>query len=245
MTVDFITLRPSFEASFAALSKRDQALMVAHLAALADAPSAARTSMVAVVEGPDVEWRIVPIAPDYEVSSLGQVRRLVQRKGYAAGRPLRPYVNRSGYHEIDLRVAGRTRRLRIGLHRVVALAFHGEPPSPDHVAAHGDGIRAHNTRDNIRWASRRENWDDFVEHTAQNVGERNGNAVLSDEQVAAIRIDPRPHSDIADAYGVSRQHVTALKAGLWRTKPTPKKTTTANADRGRTDPSTGKRKEPR
>ena len=43
------------------------------------------------------------------------------------------------------------------VHRIVATAFHGEQPSPDHVVDHIDTNRMNNQPDNLRWVTRLEN----------------------------------------------------------------------------------------
>ena len=43
------------------------------------------------------------------------------------------------------------------IHRIVALAFHGEPPSQEHVVDHIDTNRQNNRPRNLRWVTRLEN----------------------------------------------------------------------------------------
>jgi len=43
------------------------------------------------------------------------------------------------------------------VHRIVATAFHGEQPSPNHVVDHIDTNRMNNQPDNLRWVTRLEN----------------------------------------------------------------------------------------
>lgn len=43
------------------------------------------------------------------------------------------------------------------VHRIVAHAFHGDPPSPEHVVDHIDTNRMNNRSDNLRWVTRLEN----------------------------------------------------------------------------------------
>lgn len=45
----------------------------------------------------------------------------------------------------------------IPIHRVVATAFHGEQPTPDHVVDHIDTNRMNNNPENLRWVTRLEN----------------------------------------------------------------------------------------
>jgi len=48
-------------------------------------------------------------------------------------------------------------------------------------------------------------------------GERQGSAKLTEEQVKAIRLDPRKQSVIAAEFGISRAHVGNLKANrAWK-----------------------------
>ena len=43
------------------------------------------------------------------------------------------------------------------VHRIVATAFHGNPPTPEHVVDHIDTNRRNNRPDNLRWLTRLEN----------------------------------------------------------------------------------------
>jgi HNH endonuclease len=45
----------------------------------------------------------------------------------------------------------------VRVHRIVATAFHGEPPTPEHVVDHMDTNRCNNRPDNLRWVTKLEN----------------------------------------------------------------------------------------
>lgn len=45
----------------------------------------------------------------------------------------------------------------VSVHRIVATAFHGEPPTKEHVTDHIDTNRQNNRPDNLRWVTRLEN----------------------------------------------------------------------------------------
>lgn len=46
---------------------------------------------------------------------------------------------------------------KVRIHRIVATAFHGEPPTPKHVVDHIDTNRRNNRAENLRWLTRLEN----------------------------------------------------------------------------------------
>ncbi len=56
-------------------------------------------------------------------------------------------ANDKGYMEIA----------SVRVHRIVATAFHGNPPTPEHVVDHIDTNRRNNRPDNLRWLTRLEN----------------------------------------------------------------------------------------
>lgn len=73
--------------------------------------------------------------------------------------------------------------------RVMCMKAHGEPPSPDHQAAHSCGngkLGCMNPR-HLRWATPTENTADAFAHGTFQFGERHANAKLSDAQVADMR----------------------------------------------------------
>lgn len=55
--------------------------------------------------------------------------------------------NKTGYLEIA----------SVRVHRIVATAFHGEPPTKEHVVDHIDTNKQNNRPDNLRWVTRFEN----------------------------------------------------------------------------------------
>jgi hypothetical protein len=75
------------------------------------------------------EWRPVPVdgyGHAYEVSSLGRVRRILSALGTVAGKILTPSPSTRGYMVVCLSVGGRS--MSQNVHKLVALAFLGEPP---------------------------------------------------------------------------------------------------------------------
>lgn len=154
------------------------------------------------------EWREVPGYPAYEVSEHGTVRRCKDNV-------LRiPYVTIWGYQYLCLRNNGKKQAM--GINRIVALAFLGQPPSPKHHAAHFDGDKANNHVSNIRWATRSENERDKVRHGRSNRGEGHGRHKLTKDDVIKVRelLSKRiSHNDIAECFNVARTTISSISTG--------------------------------
>jgi len=181
----------------------------------------------AYLRGPvDCEWRLVAFAPDYEVSEFGDVRRVTGSRTRKAGHILKPHVCAQGYIKFKLVIAGE-KRILPG-HRLVALAFIGEPPTASHEVAHNDGCRASNHFSNLRWATRKDNHADLQAHGTAVKGVRNGRAKLTEAQVRRMRAEywriawtPKHQFGVIkrmrDKYGVSQSTFRNVVQGLsWR-----------------------------
>ena len=160
-----------------------------------------------------MEWRAIPGWSAYEVSERGDIRRLVAHCGQ---RDRVPYEVSGGYLYIALRQPGERRGKSQAIHRLVALAFLGPPPTPLHQAAHADGDRRHNHFINLRWATRSENEMDKVRHGRSNRGERNRSARLRAAQVCEIREKLARRADqeeIAAEFGVAPSTISSIRNG--------------------------------
>lgn len=160
------------------------------------------------------EWREITEWPAYEVSSDGRVRRVRQSKGAVAGRVLRPLLNRTtGYLSVNL--SDQPRSKRIDIHRLVAFAFIGQPPSKGHLVAHNDGNRVNNAVSNLRWATQAENLYDCRSHGTAPIGSRNPGASINETDVRAIRrmkLLGIPRQLIAEGYGLHKRSVFKILA---------------------------------
>ena len=92
----------------------------------------------------------------YEVSNMGRVRRVAKGQGARAGRVLTGKRDSGGYRQVNLTREGTKKRTLV--HRLVAFAFLGSPPSPtaNHVN-HIDADRSNNIPSNLEWVTRKEN----------------------------------------------------------------------------------------
>jgi hypothetical protein len=95
--------------------------------------------------------------------------------------------------------------------RLLCEANYGDPPGPDHEAAHscGRGMMGCVAQSHITWKTPKENAADKEAHGTRLLGERSPNARLTDDQVRLIRdlgqrMGPR---EIAGVVGIGRSAV--------------------------------------
>lgn len=155
------------------------------------------------------KWRKVPGLP-VEASTLGRLT--------IKGKVKKGTLYNNGYFAVQFfydRI-----RYRFLVHRLVCMAFHGMPPTPNHEVAHNDGNRLNNVPENLRWATRKENMHDKFLHGTSSIGSKNGASKLSEDVVLSIR---RKHSKgvsvtkLSAEYGVNYTTVRSIVLGLaWK-----------------------------
>lgn len=118
------------------------------------------------------EWRSIGISC-YMVSNLGRV------SGYR-NKVLSLHPNKRGHLVVYLIRDGKT----VGrlVHRLVAAAFIGDPPSNSMDCRHLDGVPGNNIPSNLAWGTRLENIRDMIRHRG-----RTSNASMSYERARQIR----------------------------------------------------------
>lgn len=158
----------------------------------------------------DALWKDVPgYAGHYSVSNRGEVFSVRSQK------VLRPGVLALGYHQVQLCFQGK--RAQVKVHRIVALAFLGHPPTPLHQVAHNNGNPADNRVENLRWTTAQENQLDRRLHGTAMFGEANPRAKITAEDVAVIRASTKRNCDLARAYGVSWSQIYSIRRRkTWR-----------------------------
>lgn len=98
----------------------------------------------------EIEYKIIPIAPDYKISNIGDVISLKNNKQ----RNLKVTIEKSGYKVVGLRENGKYIRKRI--HQLVALCFVDNPQNYNEVN-HKDADKSNNTYTNLEWCTHTEN----------------------------------------------------------------------------------------
>lgn len=120
-------------------------------------------------------------------------------------------LEHTGYVRVRLSQGGT--KFRASVHRIVAEAFHGPQPTPEHQVAHNDGNRQNNRADNLRWTTCKDNLADRRRHGTEMLGERNGRAKLTTESVIAIRESRASSYELALRYGVSPMTIQRVRRG--------------------------------
>ncbi len=159
-------------------------------------------------------WKQVPGWTAYEVSDLGRVRRAGKAKGAVAGRIKSPTPRGGGYARVILHQDGMARQ--VDVHILVAEAFLGPRPTPDHQAAHEDGQPWNCCLSNILWKTRSENDADKDRHGTRPRGESHRMSKLSDDDVREIRatVGPRGiYAALARKFSVSPSTISKIKLG--------------------------------
>jgi hypothetical protein len=156
-------------------------------------------------------WARHPVYVDYDVSTLGRVRRATPKKGTRVGLIKVARANATGYLTVMVGVKPRK------VHALVLETFVGPRPE-GHDACHNDGDRTNNVLANLRWATRAENMADARVHGTDSRCDRHPAAKLTWEQVRDIRAryaagELQKH--LAPQYGVSKAHVSYVINKGW------------------------------
>lgn len=98
-------------------------------------------------------------------------------------------------------------QVRLPLHRLIAHAFHGPPPTPKHVCHHRDSNPRNNCADNLEWLTRAENSRQAA----------SGPRKLSPHEVEEIRaLKPEAGielTQLAKSFGISYMGAQAIRNG--------------------------------
>ena len=156
-------------------------------------------------------WSIRRIAArrDCRVGKETVRTRLIER-----GVSMRPHTQKR--RRARLHSNGYVRWGHSYVHRIVCTAWHGPPPSREHVVNHTDGDKTNNHPQNLEWVTPRENVRHAVRTGLLPVGEDRYNAELNAEDVCAMRRMRRTgatYVEIAERFGRHPSHVCSVVRG--------------------------------
>jgi hypothetical protein len=129
---------------------------------------------------------------------------------------LKPCLDKYEYHYYDLipQPIGRSGRIHIGVHILVAYAFIGPRPSPSMQVRHKDGNPSNNKLSNLEYGTASDNALDKRLHGTDNRGEKHPFAKLTEKDVSEIRdllSQGIKQRTIAGLYNVSQQTISVIK----------------------------------
>lgn len=171
-------------------------------------------------------WKSINGFPDYEISSLGRVRCLVERKfskhPFPAGSLVKAVLSPNGYFRVLLRNTKMEQKNK-SVHRLVAEAFIPNPEEKPQVN-HKNGIKTDNSAENLEWVTAQENKIHAVKNGLQNF--RKGDdaynakhsAVLIQEMLSLHYDSFISFREISEIYKISEGYVVLLLKGLRRSE---------------------------
>lgn len=159
-------------------------------------------------------WRPIKIAPNYEVSSRGHVRRISAGKKTWAGRQLKVFWSMNWrYLSVGLCVDGKM--VHITIHRLVATTWLPQAATHLKYIAHLDGDARNNHFSNLIWCTQKTNLSHMKIHGTDNREGGNRNRKLSESDIPKIREMRRSISsiEIAKKFAVSPATIRSVMAG--------------------------------
>lgn len=167
-------------------------------------------------------WKVVPETNGlYEISDTARIRRVDK------GNFLNPHLHNTGYMRVCLCVNGKT--ITAYVHILMAKTFLGERPDR-HDVNHKNGIKTDNHLSNLEYLDRKHHeyhTRHILERPRSPVGEKHGNALLSEESVREIHslycTGRYTLNEIAQMYNVSITTISSFLNGhSWKHLNLPK-----------------------
>lgn len=169
-------------------------------------------------------WKPIPgFADTYEISEYGIIRRTTNGKNRPVGSVVRPAKDKNGYHFARLWNRDTQESRTASVHRLVMLAFVGEPPE-GHEVNHKDGNKTNNHISNLEYMTHYEN----IIHSFRELnrmetvarGESASQAKLTEPQIIQIReraAKGETRRALGDEFKVSHVAITQIvNRKTWR-----------------------------
>jgi hypothetical protein len=115
-------------------------------------------------------------AAGYTITCDGRVFSASNWRGYGA-RELQQTPNADGYPSVRLTLG--TRRVRLAVHKLVAMAHLPPRPGRTHQLRHLDGNKLHCAARNLAWGTAKDNADDRQRHGKTSRGPRHSARIKS------------------------------------------------------------------
>ncbi len=161
-----------------------------------------------------------PYSEKYLVSNLGRVKPSIKSK-YSSlkGEFLNLNVGARGYAHVKLYYNGKFKQFFV--HRMVALAFLGEPPENCNLVCHLDDIKTNNIVTNLMWGDPAENARQMVERGRSARGTKVNTSILTADKVLEVRhlysLSKYTNKDLSTMFGVKESTIQAITSRRnWR-----------------------------
>jgi len=153
-------------------------------------------------------WKDVPgFEGRYAVSDLGRVYSYYLDGPMSPGRTK---VNGRGYKAVWLQSGGKANRRIRTVHSLVAEAFLGPCPEGMEVC-HNELPNDDNRLSNLRYDTPLANNRDKIRHGTAQRGESSSQAVLTEQDVLAIRASRLPQKELGERYGCTFSNISAIQ----------------------------------
>lgn len=166
------------------------------------------------------EWRpIKGFNGKYYASNKGRIKSNPVRQ---EGRILKPGTQSKGYQTVYLYLPVKPKKgVSLTVHRIILETFGPKPTAEQTEINHKDMDKTNNCIDNLEWCTSKQNHTHAVETAGSWVGENNGKAKLSDEQVVEIlthRAAGKSTTELAEMFEVDASYIRDLCKGKYRAK---------------------------
>lgn len=161
---------------------------------------------------PDEIWMPCSCDTNYSVSNFGRVKRTLAVPGTRAGKLNKLFLDDDGYQRAHL-ISNKV-HLNVGVHRLVAFAFLGDPPEGMNEVNHIDGDKTNNRVENLEWCNTLHNiyWRGHLGLTSK--GSAHHMTKLTEDQIPVIRqmlTDGISGVEIGRRFGVSKRVISSIK----------------------------------
>lgn len=161
-------------------------------------------------------WKSIKNFPDYEVSDIGRIRSLK----FGKIKILKPkLIGSKNNNYLSISAYKNLKRYNCKIHIAVLETFAGPRPL-NHDVAHNDGNRFNNHISNLRWATRKENQNDKINHGTHVFGQKVWRAALTEDQVRFIKTNYKFRSEkfsaknLAKKFGVASSCIFKVIHGI-------------------------------
>lgn len=148
----------------------------------------------------------------YQVSNLGRVKSLpkIFRYKMSPERILKQSIQPGKeYLRVNLSKNGKAKVVKV--HILVLIAFVSDRLDGMY-GCHNDGNPQNNVSENLRWGTAVSNQKDRVIHGTSAIGEGNGRAILSKQDVLEIRNSPLSEKELSLKFGISQKYVFRVRS---------------------------------